>query len=280
MGSGDPRPVCGNGLVEQGEDCDQGMENGTGGACKDDCTLDVCGDGYQGPGEQCDDGNQDDSDACTSACTAAACGDGHLQLGRGEQCDDGARNDDHAACTSACQIAACDDGLVHVGEEDCDGNDLQGTSCLDLGFGGGALTCSPTCAFDTTFCTFCGDGNADPGEECDGLDFGGSSCAGELGFGFHGSPTCDASCTIDFASCYECGNGVIEPGEDCEGTDLGGATCASVVAAAPNGTLGCHAMFCEFNTTGCCIPDGQPCFGPGGPSCCNTFCALDLFLCI
>lgn len=45
----------------------------------------------------------------------------------------------------------------------------------------------------------CGDGVADAGEECDGDDFGGTSCVG-LGFG-GGTPTCEEYCTLDPSTC-------------------------------------------------------------------------------
>jgi cysteine-rich repeat protein len=35
------------------------------------CTPIVCGNGIPQPGEQCDDGNMDDNDCCHNDCTAA-----------------------------------------------------------------------------------------------------------------------------------------------------------------------------------------------------------------
>ncbi|MFC1710819.1 hypothetical protein ACFLZJ_01540 [Nanoarchaeota archaeon] len=83
-------PVCGNGgLVEPGEQCDEGKDNGdvcvppTSGSCtyctdtcqwqkiydKPDPTPDpYCGDGNKDSGEQCDDGNNDNGDGCSSIC--------------------------------------------------------------------------------------------------------------------------------------------------------------------------------------------------------------------
>lgn len=46
----------------------------------------------------------------------------------------------------------CNDGLREAGES-CDGPDLGGESCTGLGWDGGELACSPTCAFDTSGCT-------------------------------------------------------------------------------------------------------------------------------
>ncbi|MFT6398653.1 MAG: cysteine-rich repeat protein [Bradymonadia bacterium] len=44
-----------------------------------DCTskaFEACGDGVLDEGEQCDDGNAIETDGCTTECTAPACGDG------------------------------------------------------------------------------------------------------------------------------------------------------------------------------------------------------------
>ncbi len=39
-----------------------------------------CGNGELEEGEQCDDGNVEQTDGCTGACALAACGDGVLRL--------------------------------------------------------------------------------------------------------------------------------------------------------------------------------------------------------
>ncbi|MGC4119622.1 MAG: proprotein convertase P-domain-containing protein [Myxococcales bacterium] len=95
-----------------------------------------------------------------------------------------------------------------------------------------------------------------------------------------------------------CGNGTIDAGESCDGTNLGGATCASATGGArPGGTLACNA--CAYDTTGCiAVPTcgngtleaGEACDGanfgtatcssatggarPNGTLACNA-CALD-----
>lgn len=70
IGSGSA-PVCGNGAVQVGEECDDGnTANGDG--CSSTCTNEgtpFCGDGIPQSGEQCDDGNTEDSDACKNDCT-------------------------------------------------------------------------------------------------------------------------------------------------------------------------------------------------------------------
>ncbi len=62
----------------------------------------VCGDGVVQDPEQCDDGNQSEADACLSDCVMAICGDGHHHLGK-EECDDG--NDIKGdGCEPTCEV--------------------------------------------------------------------------------------------------------------------------------------------------------------------------------
>jgi general secretion pathway protein A len=87
-----------------------------------------CGDGLVDPGEECDDGNDIASDGCLTTCRQAVCGDGVLHAGV-EECDDGnASNDD--TCLFGCALARCGDGYVHTGVEQCDdGNDIEDDTC-------------------------------------------------------------------------------------------------------------------------------------------------------
>jgi cysteine-rich repeat protein len=98
--------VCGNGVEETGEECDDGNEDNID-ACTTACLDARCGDGFSWEGvEECDDGNTNDADACRNDCTwaPAVCGDNVRQFG--ETCDDGNVLDGDA-CPSDCQIALC-----------------------------------------------------------------------------------------------------------------------------------------------------------------------------
>lgn len=66
----DPAPVCGDGVIEGGEVCDDGAANATYGRCGGLCDGPhlYCGDGRVDPPEECDDGNTDERDACSSRC--------------------------------------------------------------------------------------------------------------------------------------------------------------------------------------------------------------------
>jgi fibro-slime domain-containing protein len=62
-------PICGDGIVSLGEQCDDGVNDGGYGECAPGCVIGAyCGDGIEQPGEDCDDGNRLDGDGCGSAC--------------------------------------------------------------------------------------------------------------------------------------------------------------------------------------------------------------------
>ncbi len=49
-------------------------------------------------------------------------------------------------------VPGCGDGVIQGGEE-CDGLNLNGTSCSSFSFSGGTLSCTLSCTFNTTLCT-------------------------------------------------------------------------------------------------------------------------------
>jgi len=130
--------ICGNAIVETGEECDDGNSNDSDG-CTNVCGKgstssnmqmsgsggstssggNTCGNGKLDQGEDCDDGNDVDSDTCRNNCTSNApttCGNGMVDVG--EQCDDGNKVPDDD-CSNVCGKPACGDGIVQKGE-DCD----------------------------------------------------------------------------------------------------------------------------------------------------------------
>ncbi len=171
------QPVCGNGKVEAGEECDDG-NTVNGDACEANCTLPRCGNGIIDPDEQCDDGNSVNGDGCDNTCTKPACGNGIVDPG--EQCDDGnSVNGD--ACDNNCTRPACGNGIVDPSEQCDDGNQINGD------------TCDNNCTRPA-----CGNGIVDPSEQCDD----GNSVNGDA---------CDNNCTAP-----ACGNGIVDPGEQCD----------------------------------------------------------------
>ncbi len=113
----------------------------------------VCGNGVVDLSESCDDGNTDDTDACTSRCQLATCGDGFVEAGV-EACDDG-NQFDNDSCTSACTPPVCGDGIVNGSEECDDGNSDPNDGCANCM---NSLTCTGAVSatvqlFDTTSAT-------------------------------------------------------------------------------------------------------------------------------
>ncbi|MFC1733032.1 DUF4215 domain-containing protein, partial [candidate division KSB1 bacterium] len=184
------------------------------------CTFGTCGSGIQHSTEACDDGNTQSGDGCSATCTLEqVCGNGSVESP--EECDDGDTSSGDG-CSSSCAVEPhyscqlepsictyipyCGDNTINEPGEECDGTDLNLYDCTDLGYDTGSLICDGTCHFDMSGCSYvCGDGNVDPGEQCDG----GACCTG--------------SCTFTSAA-TECraSQGVCDVAEDCTGSS---ATC-------------------------------------------------------
>lgn len=252
--TGDPNPmaVCGDGMVEGEEDCDDAELNGVSGMsdCLEDCTLTTCGDGFLGlpETEECDQGDDNADDAaCTAACAVAVCGD--ELVGPGESCDDGVGGSD--LCTPACVLASCGDGIIQDGEDCDDENESTTDACVNCVFascgdgfveageeqcddGAGNASEPIVCAYgvtddDCTYCaasscsveqgitSFCGDGEiqAGSGEGCDD-GAGNTSTAPTCAYGVEEADCtyCDAtSCSTEVGNTSYCGDGVLQAGE-------------------------------------------------------------------
>ncbi|MBU1219944.1 DUF4215 domain-containing protein [Myxococcota bacterium] len=185
-------PICGDGIIVQGEQCDQGSGNqANGDGCSANC--------QEEPGWDC---------TGTPSTCSPVCGDGVI-LG-GEQCDQGSANvTPNDGCNASCQIesgwicngapstctAICGDGQI-VATEQCDqggGNNtpLDGCNALCLvetGWtcNGTPSVCSPTCGdgliLGTEQCDQ-GSGNVAPNDGCNG------SCQEETGWDCVGAPS-------------------------------------------------------------------------------------------
>jgi len=189
--SGHVEPVCGNGVVEGRESCDDGNDDETDG-CTTECRIPGCGDAVIQPGEMCDDGNKSESDACLNNCTPASCGDGVVYDGE-EECDDGNAVDTDD-CTAKCHLAICGDGYLWAGKEVCDD-----------GFNDGDYNgCSPGCKAPAP--ERCGDGKVQPAyEHCDGSSgLVGVGCSDDCLYDFSAVPQMSCSMTCSWAGPAGC----------------------------------------------------------------------------
>jgi len=217
-------PVCGNGIIDPGETCDDGNSipgDGCSGVCQIEpnyvcpspgqpCTSTIiCGNGVVEGNEQCDDGNTVGGDGCSANCRIEAgwicpeagkpcqpapappCGNGKLDPG--EQCDDG-NTTDGDGCSSKCQIE-------------------PGFMCLTPG-----SVCAPI--------AYCGDGKLNGNEECDdGNNVSGDGCSASCRIEpFYTCPTPGMPCI----STIVCGDLKITGDEACDdGNTVAGDGCSA-----------------------------------------------------
>ncbi len=101
----------------------EGPTDATEGATETTGPASSCGDGVLDEGEECDEGGDNsETGACTPLCTNATCGDGYVWSGQ-EECDDGADNGEYGYCLDDCSGPGprCGDGVVQQEfDEECD----------------------------------------------------------------------------------------------------------------------------------------------------------------
>ncbi len=233
-------PECGNGRVEQGEDCDIGQLRGA------TCTnlQNFAPPGINFPGFA----------GGTVGCNSAPGQDCRFDL-----------SDCRAAGNSV-----CGDGELDP-DEDCDIGEFGNRTCVTEGFAGGDLECvlpsdGSRCQISIEDCrrtvdAVCGDGKRDSGEVCDNDDVGGKTCitegfvSGELSCFIPSDPT--QPCRLVTEGCRdraECNNGVAEgdaSDEECDGRDFRGVTCARLGIGDARGTLEC-SVNCTIDRDASC----------------------------
>jgi hypothetical protein len=110
-------------------------------------------------------------------------------------CDDG----------NACTVDSCRDGICANEPRDC----AVADRCL-AGFCAANGECATAPVSGDPLCNFCGDGLAQPLEDCDGQDLKGETCATVLGPGYEPAGlACNVSCHFDTSLCAP-----IDPGPD------------------------------------------------------------------
>lgn len=258
-------PECGNGRLEDGEECDGAEfggrscedEGGWGSLlCTEDCEIDtctcewefgggmcgpsVCGNGERESGEECDIYVEDDQGNDVTCANL-------IEQGHGE-----------VSCTADCRYdlsacTRCGDGVIDSRYEECDGapiaEDGAPLSCAEYLGGGyaGVTTCSQRCEIETDKCVdLCGNGSLDPEEACDGDAFE-VECSD---FGFvGGSLGCTNDCQLQTHACHFCGNGVVDDDEPCDGEAFSDVSCSDFVVGG-SGQLSCTAE-CELDASDC-----------------------------
>lgn len=257
--------VCGNGLLEIGELCDDGGKK-DGDGCSKDC-LDVdedylcldegepcvrvvtCGNGVLEGTEACDDGDDDGGDGCSDDCSEVeegytcpkpgaecvlepVCGNGMRE--RGEACDDAqATPTDGDGCDAQCQLEDgffCPPGQACVPLACGDGNRTPDEACDD-GDETDGDGCSATCTVESGWYCSTSGCKAICG---DGVILGTEACDDQNKVSGDG---CSAACKIEpFFTCDDlepttcitdiaCGDGNRDPGEICDPTAPDGADC-------------------------------------------------------
>ena len=188
-------------LTAAGAGCGSDESSGSGGAA-------ACGDGTVGGGEDCDDGNDTDDDGCTASCRFSCSGE--------TECDDD--ND--------CTADTCSDAhtCTHAADPAAEGN-----TCTLGGESG-------RCSAGACVVLGCGDGEVDPGEQCD------AGAQNGRGTG------CELDCTLSCEAAADCDDGKACNGlEDCAPVANGQACMAGEPAA--EDSL-CETGYCK---AGACV---------------------------
>ena len=235
---------CGDGVVDEGEVCDDG-NNVSGDGCSADCkSNESCGNGIvdTAAGEVCDNGaDLNKCMGCAPDCKSKqVCGDGVIDKCKGEVCDDGANN---APSAGACPTQKC--------SADCKSDLTCGNGIADTCKGElcdkGAQNGQPgvPCSIDCSSFNQCGDGVLDVGEQCDpGIASetdGGTTTTPDGGLVTTDTATCTHLCKISF-----CGDGYtnMAAGETCDTGGMGetaGCNANCTMTSCGDGIVNAHA---------------------------------------
>jgi cysteine-rich repeat protein len=253
----DAAQVCGNGIVEGSEACDDGNTStetqcpygtATCTRCNATCTTvlrltgPTCGDGTVNGPEICDDGNTSTETQCPYG------------IGTCTRCS--------ADCSTVLNLTGpvCGDGVIN-GPETCDdGNTLTETQCP---YGLGTCTrCSADCGTVLNLTgPACGDGTRDAQEVCDD---GNTSTETECAYGVPTCTTCSADCqTVLHLTGPFCGDGLVNGPEVCD--DGNTVTETSCPYGAPTCTLCNGSCSQPLNLAGPYCGDGLL----NGPEACD-----------
>ncbi|MAD60377.1 MAG: hypothetical protein CMH49_02535 [Myxococcales bacterium] len=240
--------VCGNGLVEPGEACDDGnsvSEDCRYGeracnVCNANCEIEAgdvkyCGDGLVSDQEECDDAGLNDENCPYEMSACEVCdADCKLQTGLSRVCGDGIVNDPFENCDDANQeTEVCPYGLSNyiclICDSDCQqierasaycGDRIvqvaEGENCdaglnpnLDCPYGQlDCLVCNERCLEELGRSSFCGDGVLDESHES--CDDGNTETEACYGQAGSACTICDAACQSRTLTATYCGDGIVQ----------------------------------------------------------------------
>jgi cysteine-rich repeat protein len=256
---------CGDGRVDDGEECDNGKERNGDGNCSATCQFLACGDGVLSPelGEECEPKREEVyavdpttgqlttelrfmAASCGATCAVPDCGEDGVCVGgcakivksacavsSSVQSSSRAPEPVHAAASSSsvAYVARCGNAVKDSGEQCDDGNSLDSDGC-------------------TIACKLprCGDGALQKGEECDdGNAYNADACSNackrpscgdaivqegeQCDEGGNNSDYLANSCRSD---CFapRCGDAVVDNGEECDGGESCTKECVRVKSLA------------------------------------------------
>jgi cysteine-rich repeat protein len=220
--------VCGNGVRDPGEVCDDGNTI-SGDGCASDCQSDeTCGNGKtdNAAGETCD---PPVLGQCSLDCRlVATCGNGRVDSG--EACDYGAGNNNNGDCRTDCVYNQCGDGqrnIIGTHAEDCDDGMTDPSNkfnVIPMESSGCNLDCTtPRCGDGKLNRHFIVEAVSAP-EQCDEGEHPSQDCQ----YGRTFCVVCDSNCQQAPGQVHVCGDGFVDaPNEVC---DHGNKSCGSCSA--------------------------------------------------
>ncbi len=261
-----------------------------------DVPMTLCGDGIMQAGELCDDGNRNDDDLCRNDCTIQ-CGDGIVNTAAGESCDTAITTgtgvcptscDDGMACTADLSLGtACTAACAHM--------PITATVAGDLCCPAGATSLT-----DSDCPVVCGNSAVETGETCDTAIATGSgacptaascndavACTTDAVAGTACAATCthtpitattagDGCCPTGATHATDtdcplgCGDGVVTPPETCD-TAIATGTGSCPTAASCNDSMACTTDALVSSGTCSAACTHTPITAPAnGDSCCPT----------
>lgn len=180
-----------------------------------------------------------------------------------------------STCPQDCAVCG-DDIITTEADEECDGTNLAGESCISLGFTGGNLACTSGCEFNTNVCSTCGNDVCETGEDVNNCVVDCTICGDNLCTGGETVLTCAQDCFV-------CGDGICSaPFEDKNICLSDCAVCGDEVCDGPVEDLFTCELDCFTCGDGVCsymYEDIKDCPADCRPNVCKQDCRQDFRSC-